>query len=602
MPIALDLFADKLKVKPLRGPNFKEHRDKAKSLRNKQPRHTLNYETGDYTFDFWEVPRSEIGNILSMFTVSDIVFESDEIRKVVETYLDLMTPLTELPKITKQMEWLRPPLYPECDEYIRISERRPRLICAFEPGLTKSATSLMRAQILGYKRILIVCPNCLIDNWESEVHMTLGKPVTFYVGTPKQRAKIDLSGEIIVTTYGMVKELNDLKADQLILDEVQVLANPHSKRTKAATKFVRSKPDAGVQLLSGTPVLHKPENLWPLVNILYPELAGSYEDWKTRYTRVDKSIIKEIYVRDASGQVMMDADGFPKSYRITIPTVVTAINLDELHERSKSHMFVCKREGKVGFQESIELIKVAMKGRQKSLYQSIGKEVILQLQDRNLPVPTQLAAITRLLQVSEAAFNLEPEWKDSGKLDYVKEMGKEIDDKLLICSRFKRMTYEVRDAFPKEAVIFNGDMSRKQKFLAIVSFNGAANDLQRDRFYKLLKTTKWPFEPGEARIMAMVIDRYTSLGFNLPACHRKICTSWTWNGNVNNQAFDRTRRPGQLAPVDYTEYILSGPIDEYALKMVFANLKVTNHIVHGKDDMSYTLVQELIEEVKRVFA
>ena len=606
MPISLDIVDKyKLKIKVLRGPDFEEQRDLVKKLYNKVPIYGL--EDGRDKFLYWEVPRNQMLEILRMFKDSEIVIQSNKAKDLIKYYRNLMSPIDSLPRFKGALTGIKRNLFKHQEDFVRLPVSRDRLICAFDPGLGKALTSLARVHVLGGGKTLVVCPNSIMENWVTEIQESYieDKSCVIYHGTIKKREKlkdIARSADIVICPYTMVKELSDIPFKHIIIDEAQIVSRMNLKRT-AVKNMLNKNPESSVQLLSGTPVLHKPSDLWSLTDLLYPELAGDRESWKNRYERVVRVIVKPITVKDRSGQVVLDPNTMKPMVRMkTIPVEVVPKNLDELHERTKSYMFRVARNEFVNFEESVDVTFVPLKGKQIPLMQQIGKQAAVQLLDRTLDIPSQLAALTRFLQVCEGAFNLEPDWRDSGKVDYVKEIFTGIDDKLVVWSRFKPITYLLQQLYPKEMVMLNGDMSREERALAIWSFHGVANDQEAEKFKTWRDKYSWKFDPGEARGLSGVIDRYSSLGYNLHRGSRQIVTSFSWNGTVNEQAFSRIKRIGQTADLVYTEYVVSDDIERRALALVMSNLEACQHIVDGKDSISYKSLQPIKVALSERFA
>ena len=313
MPITFDLIGRAhLKIKILKGPSFAEDRDKIKTLRGKKPHYEVDKVTGIDTFQYWEIPLEELSSLCSHFKEAEIITQSEAAEKVLKRFYNLMLPADQLPPIDRVVNWrITPKSYQE--EYIRTSDERQRLILAHDPGTGKTGAALMRAHLLGFKKILVVCPKSVMVNWRTEVHKFLGMPSLIYHCTKPQREKLRANfGEfqVVITSYSMMSEI-DFKAEQIIFDEAHMMAHKNTKTAKTAKTLVNKNRTSGIQLLSGTPILHKPADLWFLVHLLYPEVAGDYWAWKSRYEEVIKSITKTIVVKDASGKPRYNEFGRP---------------------------------------------------------------------------------------------------------------------------------------------------------------------------------------------------------------------------------------------------------------------------------------------------
>ena len=283
-----------------------------------------------------------------------------------------------------------------------------------------------------------------------------------------------------------------------------------------------------------------------------------------------------------------------------IPIVTRTRNLDDLRERTKPFISRVKLSELVDWVDVVDIVNVEMTPRQKTLYKQISRDVLLKLESGDLKVVNALSDMTRCLQVAEGVYNIEPKWQDSGKLDYLREDFRNSTDKVCGWFRFKAGTEILYKEFKGEAVIFNGDYTQNQKTLALWAFQGVSNEQDEAEYKRLAAACKFRFKPGEARILLGVIDKSTTLGFNLPACNRQLFPSFAWNGNVNRQTGDRIKRINQEADSVYTTYLVSeGTIEERALEMIFANYRNCAHVLDGKDSLDYNKTQELIKLLRR---
>lgn len=125
-------------------------------------------------------------------------------------------------------------------------------LLADEPGLGKTAVALSYCLALDAASVLVVCPASLRLNWRREMALwwpsepILGAEVVSYEGLVKA-ARAGLPPFAVA-----------------IFDEAHYLKNPSTRRTKAALS-VR----AGRRLfLTGTPMVNRPMDLWPLLKAM----------------------------------------------------------------------------------------------------------------------------------------------------------------------------------------------------------------------------------------------------------------------------------------------------------------------------------------------
>jgi SWI/SNF-related matrix-associated actin-dependent regulator 1 of chromatin subfamily A len=142
--------------------------------------------------------------------------------------------------------------------------KRKHALLADEMGLGKTVTALAAVEAVGAKRVLIVCPASVRTNWAQEI------------------SECGAFGSFDILSYnGAVKGLGG-NWDALILDEAHFLKTPDSQRTQAI--FGNEKGLARrahfIWGLTGTPVLNRPRELYPILKTLYTKGIEPYTTWE----------------------------------------------------------------------------------------------------------------------------------------------------------------------------------------------------------------------------------------------------------------------------------------------------------------------------------
>ena len=599
MPITLDISGKNMKIKVLRGLDFEELRDKVKLLSGKKPMYNL--IDGQSKFDYWEVPVSQFGNLLSHIAKERILLQSEAAKALMSKYSMDTAGLLELPPITKEIKWKRPPKFQEQEDYVRINENKTKMVLAPAPGLGKSACSLMRAQVLGSKRTLVIGPSkSNYTTWRAEVDKTTDWTTIEYHGTTAKRKKIResenfLQADVVYTTYTMAHELAGFHFDQVICDEAHTICHSNTKLFKNIKKLMKTLPGAGLQLLSGTPIQHKPQDYWALTHLVNEMIAGDEAAWQKMYEKVEKTIIKKVPVKTANGYAL-DEFGRVKLRKIEIPTKTSPQNLDHLSSRIKPFTFRLKRDKYVNFEDRTDIQLVEMLPRQLEMYRQAKEDLYLELSTGQLKLSKEaFGRLTRFLQICEGCFNLDENVHDSGKFEYLYSQLDAAKDKRIVWSRFKPGSHLLYGKYKDRAAIYNGDFTQIQKNVAIWNFQGCETkqDLEDWKKYNKTKFT----EPGQADFFFGVIDRGCTAGLNLDKCSKQYFTSFSWNGNLNEQTASRTKRLNQMAEEVYTEFIVTPGFEEQALGLTLRNLAVTLDILDGKSDISYQQIQSLINKL-----
>jgi SWI/SNF-related matrix-associated actin-dependent regulator 1 of chromatin subfamily A len=177
---------------------------------------------------------------------------------------------------------------------IAFAQGKAGVLLADEMGLGKTIQALgMVNADPKIERVLVVCPASLRLNWQREAEKWLVRPfaVTIAQGSDFPEAP---SPWMQVINYDILKRHHDrLRADEwdmLILDECHYLKNSRAQRTQ---EVLGKRNKSGWRLspiparrkvfLTGTPIVNRPVELWPIVNGLDPERWPSFWNYAQRY-------------------------------------------------------------------------------------------------------------------------------------------------------------------------------------------------------------------------------------------------------------------------------------------------------------------------------
>lgn len=163
-----------------------------------------------------------------------------------------------------------------------------RALLADEAGAGKTATALLyhEAHREETSPVLVVCPAYLKMNWRDEIRAVTGVRADVLSGCspPKRHAP---AARVTVINYeekvlkGWGEYLRTLKPRLVILDECQAVQSRDSKRTGAVRRLCRDVPH--VVALSGTPLVNRPAELYPVLSIVRPDLFRDWGMFASRY-------------------------------------------------------------------------------------------------------------------------------------------------------------------------------------------------------------------------------------------------------------------------------------------------------------------------------
>ncbi|RZF34038.1 hypothetical protein LSTR_LSTR013433 [Laodelphax striatellus] len=190
---------------------------------------------------------------------------------------------------------LRNYLYPFQIEGVQFGvSKNGRCLIADDMGLGKTIQAL---GIASYYRsdwpLLIVCPSSMRYQWLEDVCRLLPSvPMhnIFVLKTGKDYIEESLV-KVLILSYDllgrMAKLLSSVKFGVIILDESHSLKSGASQRSKTALDMVKNL--SRVVLLSGTPALSRPVELYTQLVAMQPNFFGNFREYAKRYCDAKQS-------------------------------------------------------------------------------------------------------------------------------------------------------------------------------------------------------------------------------------------------------------------------------------------------------------------------
>lgn len=163
--------------------------------------------------------------------------------------------------------------------------RNKHALLADEMGLGKTVQAIMLINLLGLKKVLVVCPASLKINWRNELSKWLIHKHDIHVVSGNNYA----DAGIVIINYDVLKRhldaITSTKWDLVIGDECHAIKNKKSHRTRA---FLKIDADRKV-LISGTPLLNRTSELWNIIKYLDGATWNNWYGFATRYCDLKKS-------------------------------------------------------------------------------------------------------------------------------------------------------------------------------------------------------------------------------------------------------------------------------------------------------------------------
>lgn len=141
--------------------------------------------------------------------------------------------------------------------------------------------------------VVVICPASIKWNWQVEAakHVGLHAQVLSGRKPPPRRLmtdhpdlyviNYDILGGLRTTRRTWAKFFRAIKPVALVVDEAHMLQSKDSQRTRNVQDISRDVPHR--ILMTGTPLTNRPAELWPALNILWPDRFKSFWKFASRY-------------------------------------------------------------------------------------------------------------------------------------------------------------------------------------------------------------------------------------------------------------------------------------------------------------------------------
>lgn len=352
-----------------------------------------------------------------------------------------------------------------------------------------------------------------------------------------------------------------------VADEARRIKTPGAKRTKRMVASGKYAPYR--RILNGTPVPNSPFDLYSQLRFLHekfwlPHSIGSFEGFKTVF-----GVFRTGYNgKGKEYKVAVDYQNVPRLKQI-VDTIGTRVTKED----------VLDLPPKIFTRRSFDLAP-----RQRQIYDQLREEYMLWLESmvpcdrcgveepeglegtcarcggereiRQSKLVTAGMALVRLLRLQQVACGyLSPDGEDEPAVDIVtpnprlelmRELALDLPHSGIIWARFRRdidLIMEMLKAEKVEAVRYDGKVDDDGRALALERFQE-----KRDAQFFVAN----PVAAGEGLTLTAARSvYYYSNGFDL---------------SVRLQSEDRAHRIGQEFPVDYTDIIATGTVDEIIVR------------------------------------
>ncbi len=437
---------------------------------------------------------------------------------------------------------------------------RGKQILGDDVGLGKTIQAISFCEKMNYKRIIVLCPAPLKENWRDELMKFYNENAIVLEGDPKTRRQIFLGFQadtkyryLLVNYEQLISKTNDFlfsfDFDCLVADEAHRIKNYKSKTYKNARK-IRTKWRIA---LTATPITNHPLEAYAISNFVRPMFFNLHEFCK-KY-----GIYGMKFLGKKRGHVYM---------------IVDWKNLDELRIALDKLLLKRRKEDVLPdlpqrMYKTYHFDLQSYERKMHDFYFDKMKEAYEQETDdvfSYLALLQQVTNGTRLLSMSESHNVGYLEKDENSKLMLLKEVLEDLgDERCIVFTKFERMARVICSEIGDSCYMISGDT--KNKIAAIKEFK-------------------------ESSKKYLVATDCLNYGVNLEFLKTLIHFDLAWTPSRMEQREGRVDRLTQTQKMLIINLIARHTFEEKVIKVLEKKQKYINEAVTGVTDR--VLIQEVM--------
>ena len=412
-----------------------------------------------------------------------------------------------------------------------------RAFIADEMGLGKTIQAISIINNLESSSVLIVCPASLVLNWVDELKKWLVNDYNINIISKKNPSPVE---GINICAYSQLTNLNLLESyDLLIFDESHYLKNHKAKRTIYASKICAER----VIMLSGTPLLNRPVELYSILNILFPEIFNDYWGFAYKFCGAHKVNMGSNSWIDVSGSSNIELltnilDHFMiRRIKNQVLTELPAKIKQTIRFNSNTCKSLLKAERKMFSDLDFNLDNISKKDIEKMM-----KNVRT---PKNLNADDHISTIRRELGIKKVPL----------VIDFIESFIL-TGEKVVLFAHHKEVINKLYDHFKDVAVKVDGSTPLDERKKAV--------DL---------------FQQDNQALLFIGSIQASGVGITLTSANKVVFAEIDWTPAVMYQAEDRCHRIGQDSVVNVYWLVFENSLDELVCKTILSKDKVINKIL-----------------------
>lgn len=436
---------------------------------------------------------------------------------------------------------------------LAIRQFRGKALLADEQGLGKTVQSLFWIRkIPKHRPVIIVAPASMKYTWQSEALLHFNMRTEVLEGRKPRRG---LPGDIVVLNYEILHAwlpvLLKAKPQCVVFDEISYCKNTTAQRTKAAIKLSKGVPSR--LGLSGTPMVNRPIELWPVLKIIRPDIFPSKEEYawrycKPRYTPWGWQYTGATRTKELN-QILRQEVMIRRLKRDVMP------ELPDKERRMISYRLPDKKQKEYDYAQR-EFLKWLR-----------GVSPSRAVKAKKSPALTKVGYMLRLVAQMKIAWTAQ----------WIEEFFENHPGEKLVALTMHRFVIDhLKDRFPK-ALIIDGRVTGRLRHETVRSFqnNPRSN----------LLLGNW---------------RAAGMGITLTAACHFVGLDFPWTPGDLFQGEDRIHRYGQKRKVIIFYLAVLNTIEEKLIKILRSKAKILDAVLNGEaSEEDLDIFEALLTEMKR---
>ncbi|XP_076858649.1 SWI/SNF-related matrix-associated actin-dependent regulator of chromatin subfamily A-like protein 1 isoform X1 [Brachyhypopomus gauderio] len=416
--------------------------------------------------------------------------------------------------------------------------REGRLLLADDMGLGKTVQALCIAAY--YRRewpLLVVTPSSVRFTWAEAFQRWLPSVAADDINVVVKGRDSLCSGLVNIISYDLLSKMDKQHLASpfgvLIMDESHFLKNVKTARCRAALPLLKEA--KRVILLSGTPAMSRPAELYTQILAVRPTLFPRFHEFGVRYC---------------------DAKQLPWGWDYSGSSHLTELKLlleESLMLRRLKADVLSQLPAKQ--RKVVNVTTDGMDSRTRAALSAAAKE---------------LSGVRRSkMQEKEALlvfFNHTAEAKIRAVLEYISDMLECGRDKFLVFAHHKR----VLDSITKHL---------SDKSVGYIRIDGSTPSVERQQLCDR-------FQFSAESCVAVLSITAANMGLTLHAADLVVFAELFWNPGILIQAEDRVHRIGQTSSVDIHYLVAKGTADDYLWPMIQEKMNVLEQVGLSESNIS----------------